>query len=293
MPTIRTVDQIKSNLLRPALTSHFDVQIPLPGANSPGKTDEFRNFLKPNGIDLSGLQQDKLNLMCSEATLPGSSLATLELTNDFHGVTERHVHRRVYDDRIDLTFYVDVENYLPIRFFETWMKWCVDESMTRRENVGSEDMEYFYRIRYRDDYIAPRGLKVIKFEKDYRSFLEYEFIGSFPISITSMPVSYESSSLLKCTVSMSYIRYVLKQTKVSDQSIPSSVNPDQQSIFNNAQFNTSDLTLPGLSGLGALSTGGVSQQTANTSGNTIDRRVEAGLPYVGRNIGPIERFSGI
>jgi hypothetical protein len=136
-------------------------------------------------------------------------------------------------------------------------------------------------------------LKVIKFEKDYRSFMEYEFIGSFPISITSMPVSYESSSLLKCTVSMSYIRYVLKQTKVSDQSIPSSVNPDQQSIFNNAQFNTSDLTLPGLSGLGALSTGGVSQQTANTSGNTIDRRVEAGLPYVGRNIGPIERFSGI
>ena len=41
--------------------------------------------------------------------------------------------------------------------------------------------------------------------------LKYKFIRSFPISINSMPVSYDSSSLLKCTVSMSYIRYVLIQ----------------------------------------------------------------------------------
>lgn len=235
MPTIRTVDQIKSNLLRPALTSHFDVQIPLPGANSPGKTDEFRNFLSLNGIDLGGLQQDQLNLMCSEALLPGSNLATLELTNDFHGVTERHVHRRVYDDRIDLTFYVDAENYLPIRFFETWMKWCVDESMSNQpdKGVGSMSMNYFYKIRYRDDYIAPQGLKVIKFERDTRNYIEYEFIGSFPISITSMPVSYESSSLLKCTVSMSYIRYVLKQTRVPDMTpTPTATTPSEQAFFN-------------------------------------------------------------
>lgn len=236
MPTSRTVDQIKTNLLRPALTSHFEVEIPLPGANTQGKPEEFGKYLNNNGINLN---QEKLRLLCSEAVLPGSSLATLELTNDFHGVTERHVHRRVYDDRIDLTFYVNVEDYLPIRFFETWIKWIVDESITGQDarGTGSESINYFYRMRYRDDYIAPKGLKVIKFERDYRSYLEYEFIGSFPISVTSMPVSYESSSLLKCTVSMTYIRYVLKPGGSVSETLTGSSstfgNPDQQSLFNN------------------------------------------------------------
>ena len=49
-------------------------------------------------------------------------------------------------------------------------------------------------------------------ERDYDQKLEYEFINAFPISITSMPVSYEASSLLKCSVSLSYIRYILIPT---------------------------------------------------------------------------------
>jgi hypothetical protein len=44
-----------------------------------------------------------------------------------------------------------------------------------------------------------------------RNTLNYEFIGAYPISISSMQVSYESSSLLKCTVSMSYLRYVITE----------------------------------------------------------------------------------
>ena len=145
--------------------------------------------------------------MCFEAVLPGSSLATLELDNDHTGVTERHVHRRVYDDRIDLTFYVNVDNYLPIIFFESWIKYISAEQITGGDRgVGVKSKNYFYRMRYPDDYIADQGLIVRKFERDYKSRLTYEFIRSFPISITSMPVSYDTSSLLKCTVSMSYIR---------------------------------------------------------------------------------------
>lgn len=206
MPTKRTINQIKYNLLRPALTSHFEVQIPVPQKLI---RDGNTTFLQDNGVFLD---QTKLNLLCSEATLPGSNLATLEITNDFHGVTERHPYRRVYDDRIDLTFYVDANNYLPIRFFETWMKFIVDESIATQpeRGVGSESPNYFYRVRYPEDYLAKRGLRVVKFERDYSSTLEYEFINSFPVSVTSIPISYESSSLLKCTVSMSYIRYILR-----------------------------------------------------------------------------------
>ena len=137
MPTPKKVFDIKSNLLRPALTSHFEVQLGIP----PG--GEFANFLNDNGVKYN-TNQGKLNLMCSEATLPGSNLATLEINNDFTGVTERHVHRRVYDDRIDLTFYVDAQDYLPIRFFETWMKYIVDESF----GLIEPKFLVFYRLRY-------------------------------------------------------------------------------------------------------------------------------------------------
>lgn len=189
MPTPKSVSQIKSLLLSPALTSHFEVEIGIP--------QDLQEVI--------GVQQERINLMCSEATLPGSQLTTLELNNDRTGVNEKHAYRRLYDGKLDLTFYVDAKDYIPIRFFETWIHYITNENQvdTRRKN-------YSYRVKYPDEYISDQGLIVRKFERDYKQLLEYEFIRSFPLAINSMPVSYESSSLLKCTVSMSYIRYVLK-----------------------------------------------------------------------------------
>jgi hypothetical protein len=141
--------------------------------------------------------------------LPGSNLATLELNNTFHGVTQRHAYRRVYDDRIDLEFFVDAEKYMTIRFFEKW----IDAIMLQGEDDGAEliSQDYAYRVRYSDDYVSSSGLKVRKFERDYSSNIEYTFVNAYPFTISSMPVSYDSSSLLKCTVSFSYLRYVIQE----------------------------------------------------------------------------------
>ena len=264
-PTPKNVADIKSNLLRPALTSHFVVTIPKPAGG-------FDSFLKDNGVIFN---QEKLNLMCSEAVLPGSNLATFEINDNFHGVTERHAYRRVYDDRIDLTFYVDADNYLPIRYFETWMKWIVDESMEDSDKgagVNSFSRNYFYRVRYPEgtNGYTSDGLTVTKFERDYTQTLEYKFIRSFPISINSMPVSYDSSSLLKCTVSMSYIRYVLVQgsAKASPQFDTQSnfnLTPQQLANINNIAFNpNTNLGIP------PLTTGGVSRPSAQASGNNVN-----------------------
>ena len=266
MSSPKTIADIKFNLLRPALTSHFAVTIPKPGGG-------FDGFLKDNGITLTSLNQGKLNLMCSEAVLPGSNLATFEINDNFHGVTERHAYRRVYDDRIDLTFYVDAENYLPIRYFETWMKYIVDESMnpqTERGNKGSIYNEYFYRVRYPEGtngYTSSQGLTVTKFERDYKQNLEYRFIRSFPISINSMPVSYDSSSLLKCTVSMSYIRYALVQGSASESSAESNFNltPQQLANINTQAFNPNTNL-----GIAPLTTGGFPLPLAQASGNNVN-----------------------
>tara|TARA_B100000686_G_scaffold198399_1_gene205230 strand:+ start:3092 stop:3910 length:819 start_codon:yes stop_codon:yes gene_type:complete len=186
MPKTRTVSEIKSNLLRPALTSVFEVELGIP--------NELRSKV--------GSEQDQLNLLCSEAVLPGSQLATFEVNNDYQGVTERRAYRRVFDDRIDLTFYVDAKNYVPIRFFESWI------ALITNEDTGNPKSEYFnYRMSYPVEYQSD-GLKVTKFEKDHQQKLSYEFIKSYPIAISSMPISYEGSNLLRCTVSLTYIRYV-------------------------------------------------------------------------------------
>ena len=197
MPTKRSVSDIKSNLLAPALTSHFEVSLSVPTGFS---------------TRYNTIRQGKIQLMCSEASLPGSSLATHQIDNDFHGVTERHAYRRIYDDRIDLTFYVDAKNYLPIKFFEDWISY-----ITREDKRDAESNAYTYRVRYPDTY-SVSGLEVTKFEKDYAQALTYKFIKSYPLLITSMPVSYDGSDLLKCSVAMTYIRYIVDTTLIPESS---------------------------------------------------------------------------
>ena len=203
----RDISQIKSALLRPATTSHFMVKVGFPAGDL---GDHLRSFVST--------ENRELNLMCSEAVLPGSQLATTEIFNDYTGVTEHHAYRRIYDETIELSFYVDAADYLPIKLFETWMSGIVNEN---QEDALNKD--YNYRVKYPDDYVA-QGLQVIKFEKDYHSQItgriynvrkgsgtsvQYDFVRSFPRSITSMPVSYDGSNLLKCSVQMSYVRYVM------------------------------------------------------------------------------------
>ena len=230
-----SVGKIKAKLLRPALTSHFIVQIPKP---------EFPpKYLSDNGI--SNFDQEQLNLLCSEATLPGSSLATHENNSDFPGVTQKFAYRRLYDDRIDFTFYVNADNYLPIVYFESWIKFIVGESKSPDAKSGKlsiDKSEYFYRVKYPDDYIAQSGLKVTKFERDHTGTeLTYNFVSAYPIAITSMPVSYDTSSLLKCTVSFSYIRYYIESLKGSTETSGSSSatrspNGAADSPFTNPNF---------------------------------------------------------
>jgi len=213
MASAKNVADLKRTLLRPALTSHFEIAMdsPFKAGGTQGGSEQLQKF----GVLY---EQDQINIMCSEVSLPGSNIATLELNNDHTGVTERHAYRRIFDDRLDFTFYVDDTNYMPIRFFEAWIDWIVgfDDGDTR-------DSSSFYRAKYRDDY-AVDGLKIVKFERSSpsassreeaisrgrpASSLTYGFVKAYPISINSIPVSYDSSSLLKCTVSMTYMRYYI------------------------------------------------------------------------------------
>ena len=219
-PSTKGVSSIKSLILNPALTSHYQVTV-----SPPFNDDGFSSFLGDVGASYYP-NQEKLNLSCCEAQLPGSQLATTELLNDFHGVTERHVYRRQFDDCIDLNFYCDAEQYLPVRFFEAWMNYITNTG------DGIEKENYSYRMKFPSKYKGP--LEVTKFEKNIQSKkkvkpLTYKFVNAFPLAISSMPVTYDSSDLLKCNISFAYSRYYIDEgTSVSEFE-----NPSAQANYNN------------------------------------------------------------
>jgi len=198
-PSKKVLADLKASILNPALTSHFQCWFNPPQLVKEWISDKTSAGL---GINYDG-NSEFFSLSCSEASLPGSSLATHELNNDHTGVTERHVYRRQYDDRASFTFYVD-HDYNIVYFFENWISYIVNEQFA----TGVEAENFFYRVNFPKQYQTTIYLK--KFERDYSGrILQYRFLNAYPISIDSMPVSYDSSQLLKCTVSFNYSRYVV------------------------------------------------------------------------------------
>ena len=212
-------DEIKSRLLNLAQTSFYSLTLPLPTA--------VRDRAIKNSLTVNGKTGDihKIELLCSDAALPGSSVATHDVTNDYTGVSEKMAFRRIYDQSMNLTFYVD-RNYDVVELFETWIDYITgnnDREMSKSRNRN-------YRMRYPDSYRSE--IYLTKFEKDThvkaaatrnndwgkaRESLNYTFVGAFPQTITAMPVSYNQPEVLKCNVAFSFIRYVMDRQLGKDQ----------------------------------------------------------------------------
>ena len=204
-PTKLSINKIKSNILNLAQTSVYQVKLQ--------PTSQAASFLENRGIYYPS-DGEFIELLCSDTNLPGSSLATHDVTNDYPGVTEKFAYRRIYDETIDFTFYVDSE-YKVIEFLDGWMNYATGQgtTFTTDEYV---DRTRFYRMNYPNFYKTD-NLYITKFEKnkDITFSMTYQFIGAFPVNIVSMPVSYEASNILKCTASFSYIRYIRTRSKNS------------------------------------------------------------------------------
>ena len=203
-PEKLTVSDIKSRLLNVAQSSLYRLTLSVPTA------------VRSKVSDLTDLDLDNISLSCSEANLPGSSLATHDITTDYQGVTERMAYRRIYDDVLGLTFYVD-RNYNVIKLFERWIDYISGITDPEKFKSPFTNQRVSYPKTYKNDIF------VTKFERDHysnesslrKNILEYTFVQAFPRDITAIPVSYEASQVLKCNVSFSFIRYVVEENQVN------------------------------------------------------------------------------
>ena len=180
-----------------------------------GFAEDTRNFLSR-----------KTGLLCSEASLPTSSLATGEVRDNFMGVPQEFAHTRLYTD-IDFTFYID-SNYLNLRIFEAWMDYIAGGS-----EINELSENYYRRMNYPDNYKV-QTMFISKFERDFNSQIDYQFINAFPKLVTAIPVSYGAADLLKVTVSFTYDRYIVNPK--------GSIKKANTSGFNDIARNNNDTT---------------------------------------------------
>ena len=111
--------------------------------------NRYQVFMKPNmtiynaaaeaGVTRRFVDED-LGLYASDAVLPGSSFADIEVVGDRQGITERMPFGRIYDD-VTFTFMVD-KDYQTLRFFEAWTQLVNPNSYTndiKKETIGEID----------------------------------------------------------------------------------------------------------------------------------------------------------
>lgn len=257
-PVARMMSEVKTKLLNLSLTSQYSVEIyPPPPSILVNITDIFES--KPS---LNDFEQDVLNLACFEAALPGSSLLTHEAKDDYIGVTEKIAYRKSFDDSASFSFYVNVD-HKNIFFFEDWIRFISGEPLVRNPVISSYGpnlrSDFVHRMRFRSEYVSP-AIIINKFEKDYEKkgvYTEYRFVDAYPTSINSIPVSYDSSQLLKVTVNFTFTRYLIRVVpyKGSTATIPRDNAPRDErrrggnirlgdgTIFQAVSANTGDINL--------------------------------------------------
>ena len=187
----RRISDFKPTLTNLAQTSHYQLIFG-------GLPTGLRQHLNVRGLDYRFITETS-GLLCSNAVLPGSTNALANVRGNYTGVVENMAHARLFTEMI-LEFYVDKE-YKTLKFFEHWMEFIA--------NGSGEDQSrknYYHRMEYPDDYKVYQT-KLIKFDRDYKEEMQYNFYGLFPRNLSNTPVKYEGSEALKVSVSMVFDRY--------------------------------------------------------------------------------------
>ncbi len=185
-------------------TNHYQVSF----GSLPGEVE--RHIHNKFGVfDANNFMSRKGGVLCSDASLPGSSLATGEVKDNFMGIPQEFAHTRLYAD-VDFTFYVDID-YTNLRIFEGWIDY-ISSGSESMDGMNELTDNYYRRMQYPENYKA-NTMYITKFEKDIDNNmgrrLDYLFVNAFPKTVNAIPVSYGGADILKVGVSFNYDRYIM------------------------------------------------------------------------------------
>jgi hypothetical protein len=125
---------------------------------------------------------------------------------------------------------------------ESWMEFIASGSNnpvgSSLAPIGQNRKDYISRMQYPEYYKSDRTT-ITKFDRDYNREIEYTFIGLFPSAMSSIPVSYSSSEILKMSVNFEYDRYIAGKSLSFNEIIGNNNNNqiNNNQINNNNQSN--------------------------------------------------------
>lgn len=191
----------------------------------------------------------RMELLASEANLPGTNMQVVQEVGSRQGVRERFASQRQYTD-ISVSFYV-THDYTSLRFFQEWINFMnplyigqIGQTFPNGQAQGypnATDHNAFHRFRYPHQY--KRDIQITKFERDVNkgftggvdsglkewttdmdieeegkpiydssyipSVMSYNFVNAFPVSIQDIQLSFGAAQVLKVTIDFSYDRYFI------------------------------------------------------------------------------------
>jgi len=207
---------------KPSLSSFYMVFLPL-GSTGAALSSEFDDKGLYNTKDDGFRLEEKISLLCTDATLPGATYDTFQVKGNRQGIVEQYPSYKVYPP-VDFSFMVDGDHSV-IRLFDTWMNFISPL------NGDEDDISSFYRFRYPEEYSV--DFYIVKFEKEEgawkgkKSFADpsvpinsstidafyqskktvYKFKRAYPKNMASIPLSYDGSTLIKSSVTFQYERF--------------------------------------------------------------------------------------
>lgn len=221
----KKISSIKSLFGNLAQTSHYQVIFG-------GLPTELVSYLLRRGVSLSFISE-KAGLLCFNASLPTTSFSPKSVDGNFTGITEKFAVARNYSE-IGLDFYVD-SNYQTLKFLEHWMEFIASGSHNPINSlnvpVSQLQSNYYIRMQY-PEYYKSNYTKIIKFDRDYLAEIQYNFVGLWPVSMSSPNISYVDSDILKVSASFQYDRYIAGPALSINQFFGNSNNQDPTNPIN-------------------------------------------------------------
>ena len=166
---------------------------------------EFKSNLKGGGAK-SALFQVNLSypsvvttpavnarFLISAASIPASTIGTYDVF--YHGKSIKVAADRTYDAWE--TTIINDEDFGVRKALEEWMELLSKYKLNTRSKdlIGSKEGE---------NAVYKQDITVSQFSKKGSELLKYKFIGAFPTSISSIPLSWDSNSIETYTCSWAY-----------------------------------------------------------------------------------------
>tara|TARA_B100001029_G_scaffold633_1_gene493 strand:- start:22331 stop:23080 length:750 start_codon:yes stop_codon:yes gene_type:complete len=177
--------------------------------------------------DKIGQAQQRMNLLCQDIQIPGSTFNSVDVKMPKKGLTQKMAAAKLYNE-LDVTFICDLGS-TPISFFKMWqdMTIGIQPGQASPEPIYSKDSRYTtlphmaYAQRYYDDYTA--DVVINKLEKygvtkppkaqegeeatpreDYHVPFKVRLVNAYPYSFSTVAYSAGPAQAVKCTVAFYY-----------------------------------------------------------------------------------------